>query len=56
MKNSEIERILQMYGIPYYIQDGNVYADSMEAFTEVFEHVENVTAMSRKELMEWLRY
>jgi len=56
MKNSEIERILQMCGIPYYIQDGNVYADSMEAFTEVFEHVENVTAMSRKELMEWLGY
>lgn len=49
-------QILDLHSVPNYTQNGSIYADSMEAGTEVFEKVENVTGWSRSQLYAWLGY
>lgn len=56
MKIQTIKKILNNHGIPHYEKDGNIYADSMESGTELFENVVNVTTFSRTELFDWLGY
>ena len=51
-----IKQILDAHGVPHYEKDGSIYADSMIAGTDVFEHVENVTKWSREKLFSWLGY
>lgn len=52
----EITRILKAHGVRYYVKDGNIYADSMESGTAIFEKVENVTEWNRIKLRNWLGY
>ena len=56
MKEREIISILKAHYIPYRIENGQIYADTMECGTEVFENVVNVTNWSRKRLFDWLGY
>ena len=56
MKLSTICKILDAHGVPYRIRDGRIEADSMEAYTETFEEVEDVTDFTRTELFDWLGY
>lgn len=56
MTNATIKQILKNHGVPHYERDGNVYADSMESGTELFEKVVDVTLWSRTELFRWLGY
>lgn len=56
MRIERIKEILDFHSIPNYTQNGSIYADSMEAGTEVFEKIENVTGWSRSQLYTWLGY
>lgn len=56
MTIERIRKILDFHSVPNYIQNGSIYADSMEAGTKVFEKVENVTEWSRSQLYAWLGY
>lgn len=56
MTIERIRKILDLHNIPNYTQKGSIYADSMEAGTEVFEKIENVTGWSRSQLYVWLGY
>lgn len=56
MTIEQICKILDLHSVPHYEKDGRVYADSMVAFTEVFQEVEDVTDWSRGELYSWLGY
>lgn len=56
MTIEKIRKILDLHSIPNYTQNGNIYADSMEAGTKEFEKVENVTGWSRSQLYAWLGY
>lgn len=56
MTIERIRKILDLHSAPNYTQNGSIYADSMEAGTEVFEKVENVTGWSRSQLYAWLGY
>lgn len=56
MKNEKIKRILELHNIPYYEKNDEVFADSMIAYTESFQEVENVTGWSKKQLYNWLGY
>lgn len=56
MTLKHIENILKSHNVPYYIENGCIYADSMVSDTDVFEHVENVTNWTKKKLYSWLGY
>lgn len=56
MCNEKIIRILELHHIPYYEKNGEVFADSMIAYTELFQEVENVTGWSKRQLYDWLGY
>lgn len=51
-----IGKILSAHGVPYYIENNQIFVDSMIAFTTKFEQVENVTDWTRQELYNWLGY
>lgn len=57
--NGKIERmqkILDDHGIPNYVQNGHLYADSMLSGYPIFYEVEDLTNYSRSELYSWLGY
>lgn len=56
MTNTTIAKFLEMHSIPYFIETGRVFADSMFGDTEIFEEVIEVTNWSRKQLLQWLGY
>lgn len=56
MALKQIENILKAHSVPYYIENGCIYADSMKADTEVFEHIKNVTDWNKRKLYIWLGY
>lgn len=56
MSIKTITTILDQHGIPYMIQNNQVLADSMEAFTPLFSNTINVTNYTRAQLMQWLGY
>lgn len=51
-----IAKILDNHSIPYYINGNGIFADSMNAFTELFSEVVNLTNYSKQELYAWLGY
>lgn len=51
-----IKKVLENHYIPYYVENNNVYADTMEAFTSVFVKVENISRMTKTEFYKWLGY
>lgn len=56
MTLKQIESILKAHSVPYYIENDHIYADSMIADTEIFEHTENVTDWTKNQLYIWLGY
>lgn len=52
----KIKSILDDHGVPNYIVNGRIYADSMIASTDTFEVVEDLTNYSRAKLYAWLGY
>jgi hypothetical protein len=56
MNISTIKRILAEHGVPFYEENGKVFADSMIGGTKLFEQIENVTKWSYSKLMTWLGY
>lgn len=52
----KIQSILNDHGVPNFIADGRIYADSMVAFTALFEEVEDLTDYTRADLYAWLGY
>lgn len=53
---TKIEEILKAHNVPYYIESGRIYADSMAAFAAKFEEVIDLTEYTKKELYHWLGY
>lgn len=51
-----IKGILISHSIPFYEKNGEIFADSMLAHTEMFQYVENVSRWSKRELYVWLGY
>ena len=56
MTNTMIAKLLAQHSVPYYEQDGHIYADTMCSGLAVFEDVEDLTGFSRSELLNWLGY
>lgn len=56
MTNDRIKHILDSHGIPNFIEDGRIYADSMASGTALFEEVIDLTNISRAGLYAWLGY
>ena len=54
MTNEMIEKILNAHYVPYYIADGNIWADEMLAYSD--PSYVNVSGYSKKELYDWLGY
>ncbi len=57
MKRIEkIKKIIDRHHVPYFEQNGRLFANSMEGGTELFEHAVDVTDMTKPELYAWLGY
>lgn len=56
MSTCEIQAVLDAHRVPYIIRDGRIYADTMCAFTSLFEETEDLTDCTRAELFAWLGY
>ena len=56
MTEKHITRILDQHSVPYMISDGRILADSMIAFTELFEETVDVTEYTKGQLYAWLGY
>lgn len=56
MTIAQIAKILELHSVPHYIEGDRIYADSMIAFTGMFEIVEDLTDRTRSELFAWLGY
>lgn len=56
MKIQRIAQILTAHNVPFVVKGGRIYADTMEAFTQPFEHVEDLTNYTREDLFAWLGY
>ena len=52
----KIQTILDAHGVPNFIADGRIWADSMTAHTALFEEIEDLTDCSRADLFAWLGY
>lgn len=56
MTIAQIQTILTNHGIPFYVQCGRIFADSMLAHTELFQVVVDLTDYTRHQLFAWLGY
>ena len=56
MTAKRIAKILEQLSVPFYEQNGRIYADSMLSGTKLFEEIIDVTEWTRKELFDWLGY
>ncbi|MGM9587235.1 MAG: hypothetical protein ACI3VA_07095 [Candidatus Limivicinus sp.] len=56
MKIERIAKILDAHCVPYFVSDGRIFADTMEAFAQPLEHVEDLTDYTHDELYAWLGY
>ena len=56
MPVAKIANILEQHSVPYFIKDDHIYADSMVAFSKLFEEVIDLTCYTRRELYAWLGY
>lgn len=56
MTIERIANILEKHHIPHYVQNGRIYADNMESFTELFSRVTDVTGYTMNDLKNWLGY
>lgn len=56
MTTQQIAAVLDLHDVPYYTENGHIFADSMSAFTKVFEEVVDLTGYTYRQLLEWLGY
>lgn len=56
LTNDHISRILTRHGVPHFIKNGHIYADSMEAFTKKFEVLVDLTGCTLGQVRRWLGY
>ena len=56
MTNQQIGKMLELHSVPFYEENGHIYADSMIAFTQLWDKVEDLTNYSRRQLLDWLGY
>ena len=56
MTAERIAKILEQHGVPFYEQNGRIYADSMIGGTKLFEEIIDVTEWTFDELFDWLGY
>lgn len=56
MTAERIAKILEQHSVPFYEQNGRIYADSMIGGTELFEEIIDVTEWTADELFDWLGY
>ena len=56
MTIAQIQTILPNHSIPFYVQNGRILADSMIAYTELFQEVVDLTDYTRQQLFAWLGY
>lgn len=56
MSIARIAEILTLHSIPYRIEEGRIYADTMSAGSGLLEEVEDLTGYRYHQLMAWLGY
>ncbi len=56
MTNQQIGKLLDLHSVPYYTENGRIYADSMESSLLLWDKVINVTNWTRRQLLDWLGY
>ena len=56
MTNQQIGRMLNLHSVPFYEENGHIYADSMLAKHQLWDVVEDLTNYSRRQLLDWLGY
>ncbi|MBQ3215563.1 MAG: hypothetical protein IJB11_05530 [Oscillospiraceae bacterium] len=56
MSIQRIAEILTLHSIPYRIEEGHIYADTMSAGSGLLEEVEDLTGYRYHQLMAWLGY
>lgn len=56
MTITQISKILDLHSVPYYTENGRIYADSMESSLLLWDKVINVTNWTRRQLLDWLGY
>lgn len=56
MSIPSIAKILDSHSVPYFINNGHIYADSMVAFSALFDEVVEMTCWSCDEIYSWLGY
>jgi hypothetical protein len=56
MPIAKIANILDAHSVPYFIKNGRIYADTMVAFSALFESVEDLTGWTRSQIYAWLGY
>ena len=56
MEITKIARILEQHCIPYFVKGNRIYADSMRAFSELFEETVDLTDYTCSQIYAWLGY
>ncbi len=56
MELIQIAKILEHHNVPYKVENQRIYADSMKAFSEMFEITIDLTDCTRTQLYDWLGY
>ena len=56
MAVDQIAHVLDLHGVPYYIERGRIFADTCEAFTDLFSEVADLTGYTVGQLFAWLGY
>lgn len=56
MSIKAIGKMLDLHSVPWYEENGHIYADSMLAKHQLWDIVEDLTNYSRRQLLDWLGY
>lgn len=56
MNIEQIAKILTLHSVPYRIEGGRIYADTMAAGSAPFEETEDLTDCTCSQLYAWLGY
>lgn len=56
MTTTQISKILDLHSVPYYTENGRIYADSMNSLVLLWDQVIDVTNWTRRQLLDWLGY
>ena len=56
MTNQQIGRLLDLHSVPYYEENGHIFADSMDSFRQLWDEVIDLTNYTRRQVLDWLGY